>query len=47
MVNGRTVINTKHGNSKEFKVKVRLHQGSVLSPILFMVAMGTLTSEAR
>lgn len=32
----RTTVITKYGNSKEFEVKVALHQGSVLSPLLFI-----------
>ena len=30
----RTVVWTKHGCSEEFEVKVRVHQGSMLSPLL-------------
>ena len=35
----RTVVRTKQGYSTEFEVKVRVHQGSVLSPLLFFVAV--------
>ena len=34
-------------NYKSFKVKVRLHQGSALSPFLFAVIMDRLTDEVR
>ena len=33
--------------TKSFKVKVRLHQGSALSPFLFAVIMDRLTDEVR
>jgi len=35
----QTVVRTTEGDSKAFKVKVRLHQGSVLSPLLFVIVM--------
>ena len=34
----QTVARTTEGASKAFNVKIRLHQGSVLSPPLFMIA---------
>ena len=40
----KTVARTVYGNSKGFEVKVGMHQGSGLSPLLFMIvmeAMGT------
>mgnify|MGYP007071599789 CR=1 FL=1 len=43
----RTVVRTKNGNSEEFEVKVGVHQGSVLSPLLFAVVMEALTQEVR
>jgi len=30
----RTVVRTVHGNSDNFEVKVGMHQGSALSPLL-------------
>ena len=33
------------GSSKEFEVKVRFHQGSVLSPLLFIVVLEALPCE--
>ena len=31
----KTVVRTVYGNSKGFEVKVGMHQGSALSPLLF------------
>ena len=41
------VVRTDAGLSESFEVKVGLHQGSVLSPLLFAAAMGVVSSEAR
>ena len=35
----QTVVRTTEGDSKAFNVKVGLHQGSVLSPLLFVTVM--------
>ena len=35
----RTTVRTKQGSSEEFEVKVGVHQGSVLSPLLFVAVM--------
>ena len=43
----RTVVRTKNGNSEEFEAKVGVHQGSVLSPLLFAAVMEALTQEVR
>jgi hypothetical protein len=43
----RTVVRTEDGDSESFAVKVRLHQGSVLSPMLFTVVMDVITKEIR
>jgi len=32
----KTVVRTVCGNSKGFEVKVRMHQGSALGPLLFV-----------
>ena len=41
-----TVVRTDDGLCESFKVKVGLHQGSVLSPLLF-AAVDVVSSEAR
>ena len=42
-----TVVRTDAGLSESFEVKVGLHQGSVLSPLLFSAVMDVVFSEAR
>ena len=42
-----TVVRCAAGITENFKVKVRLHQGSVLSPFLFAVIMDRPTDEVR
>ena len=42
-----TVVRTDAGLSESFEVKVALHQGSVLSPLLFAAVMDVVSSEAR
>ena len=39
----RTVVRTKQGYSTEFEVKVGVHQGSVLSSLLFVAVMEVVT----
>ena len=39
----RIVVRTKQGYSTEFEVKVGVHQGSVLSPLLFVAVMEVVT----
>ena len=41
-----TIVRTDAGLSESFEVKVGLHQGSVLSPLLFAV-LDVVSSEAR
>jgi len=41
----QTVVRTTEGDSKSFNVKVGLHQGSVLNPLLFVVVMGMISRE--
>ena len=43
----RTVVHKDMGDSGDFKVGVRVHRGSVLSPLLFVVVMNVVTREAR
>ena len=42
-----TVVRFAVGTTESFKVKVKLHQGSALSPFLFAVIMERLTDEVR
>ena len=42
-----TVVRTDAGLSESFEVKVGLHQGSVLSPLLLAAVMDVVSSEAR
>ena len=35
------------GFSKEFEVKFRVHQGSILSPLFFIVVLEALSREVR
>jgi len=42
-----TVVRTVYGNSNGFEVKVGMHQGSALSPLLFMIVMEALSREFR
>ena len=43
----RTVVRTEDGESEGFEVKVGLHQGSVLSPLLFLIVMEAVTKNIR
>ena len=43
----KTVVTTVYGNSKSFEVKVGMHQGSGLSPLLFVIVMEAISSEYR
>jgi hypothetical protein len=42
-----TAVKYKSGVSKEFEVKVGVHQGSVLSPLLFTVVLEASSEEFR
>ena len=44
-VSAQTVVRTTEGDSKAFNVKVGLHQGSVLSHLLFVIVMEIITSQ--
>ena len=43
----RTAVRTNEGNSDSFEVKVGLHQGSVLSPLLFVIVMDIISRGLR
>ena len=43
----KTVVRTVNGNSKGFEVKVGMHQGSGLSPLLFVIVMEAISREFR
>jgi len=46
-IGAKTVVGTVYGNSKGFEVKVGMHQGSALSPLLFMIVMEAISREFR
>jgi len=41
----KTVVRTVYGNSKGFEEKVCMHQGSALSPLLFVIVMEAISRE--
>ena len=41
----KTVVKTVYGNSKSFEVKVGMHQGPALSPLLFVIVMEAISRE--
>jgi len=43
----KTVVKTAYGNSNGFEVKVGLHQGSALNPLLFAIVMKALSREYK
>ena len=43
----KTVVRTVYSNSNGFEVKVDMHQGSALSPLLFVMVMEALSREFR
>ena len=40
-----TQVTTREGNTEYFNLKVKLHQGSAISPLLFIIIMDVLASE--
>jgi len=43
----KTVVRTVYGNSNGFEVNISMHQGSALSPLLFVIVMEALSREFR
>jgi len=41
----KTIVRTVYGNSTCFEVKGGMHQGSALSPLLFVIATEALSTE--
>jgi len=44
-ISAKVVVSTVYGNSKGFEVKVVMHQGSALSPLLFVIVMEAISRE--
>ena len=44
-MNARSQIRVGEGFSQEFDVKVRVHQGSILSLLLFIIVLEALSCE--
>jgi len=45
-VGARTLVRSVHGNSDNFEVEVGMHQGSALSPLLFVMVMEAVSRGA-
>ena len=45
--NARSHVRVGEGYSEEFEVKVGVHQGSVLSPLLFIIVLEALSHQFR
>ena len=45
--NARSRVHVGEGYNEEFEVKVGVHQGSVLSPLLFIIMLEALSCEFR
>ena len=47
LVEASTVVRTTHGRTYDFPTKVGLHQGSGLSPFLFIVVLDVISEDFR
>ena len=45
--NARSLVRVGEGYNEEFEVKVGVHQGSIFSPLLFIIVLETLSREFR
>ena len=45
--NARNRVRVDEGYNEEFEVKVGVHQGSALSPLLFIIVLEALSREFR
>ena len=43
--NARSRVHVGEGYSEEFEVKIGVHQGSVISPLLFIIMLEALSCE--
>jgi len=43
----KTVVRTAYGNNNFSEIKISTHQGSALSPLLFVIVMEALSGEFR
>jgi len=43
----KAVVETVYGNRSSFEVKVGMHQGSALSPLLFVIVMEAISREFK
>ena len=46
-IGAKIVVRTVYGNSNGLELKVSKHQGSALSPLLFMIVTEALSEEFR
>ena len=46
-VGSRTKVRVRSGLSEEFWVRISVHQGSVISPLIFAIMVDAVTEQAR